>query len=260
MGGENQRHVDPRIRALTPEQVGIDFREKYCRPDVDTDTVIAQLRVWNTYLDQRAGQPVPADPEQQWLIGTALHITRWLQQELSDRTEWLRARERAAQQVGQRLATMLRTLGAAISFMVDNADALATLAETLVAEGFDMTPTGMIALPDHPRDADPETVERRRIELLSTLVHLVRERDTVQAEAIAQMRAELGAGDTGIPSIISESQRFGIDLIAPFRQLTTNMPPSPLLTAMEQFISDAELAQHLIDDPDSEIDLYRAFT
>ncbi|WP_278261109.1 hypothetical protein [Nocardia sp. AG03] len=90
------------------------------------------------------------------------------------------------------------------------------------------------------------------------LVHLVHERETAQAEAIARMRAELGAEDTGIPSIISECQRFGIDLIAPFHQLAANMPPSPLLTTVRQFIVDAELAQRLIEDPDSDIDSYHA--
>ncbi|MFB7877552.1 hypothetical protein ACFC06_20075 [Nocardia sp. NPDC056064] len=243
---------------MSPEQVGLDFRERYRRHDVDNATIIAQLRVWNTFLDQQSGQPLSEDPEQRWLLGTALHITRWLQQELGDRTEWLKDRERAARKVGQRLAAMLCTLGEAMSFMADKAGELADLAETLVSEGFELTPSGLIALPDHPRQTDPESVEHRRAQLYAMLVQLVHERETVQAEAIARMRAELGASGTGIPSIISECQRFGIDLIAPFRQLAANMPSSPLLTAVQQFIADAELAQRLIEDPDSDIDFYHA--
>ncbi|WP_336086255.1 hypothetical protein [Nocardia sp. SSK8] len=258
MGGDNHRQLDPRIRALTPEQVGLDFRDRYCRAEVDNATIIAQLRVWNTFLDQESGQRLSEDTEHRWLLGTALHITRWLQQELRDRSARLKEREHTARQVGQRLAAMLCTLGEAMAFMADKTGELADLAETLVAEGFELTPSGLIALPDHPRGTDPESVERRRIQLYARLVHLVRERETVQGEAIARMRAELGAENTGIPSIISECQRFGIDLIAPFRQLAASMPPSPLLTAMRQFIADAELAQRLIEDPDSGIDFYHA--
>ncbi|WP_278261110.1 hypothetical protein [Nocardia sp. AG03] len=42
---------------------------------------------------------------------------------------------------------MLCTLGEAMAFMADKTGDLADLAETLVAEGFGLTPTGLIASP-----------------------------------------------------------------------------------------------------------------
>ncbi|MEV0687193.1 hypothetical protein AB0I35_25320 [Nocardia sp. NPDC050378] len=144
--------------------------------------------------------------------------------------------------------------------MAEKADTLADIAEAMRTEGYELTPTGFFTVPDHPRDADPQSVERRRVELYTNLTREVVERGTVQVGAIAQMRAELGGGATGIPSIIQECQRFGIDLVSPFRDIAGSIPPSTLRSAVEQFIGDAELAQRLVDDPDSGIDCYRPIT
>lgn len=244
---------------MDPRQVGEDFRRKYCRPDVDIDTLAEQLGPWNALLDSYADGTVPDNDDDRWLLECAFHITRWIQQELAQRSENYHELARHSERVFHRIDVALRILGKAINTLVSNSALEVSARESAAAEGFLVTPLGVITVAKQRRiDAgtDPVLLERRRAQLESILAHLARERDTVQNDTIARMRSQFGANGTGIPPMIMETQRLGADLVEPMRTMMSGMPESQLRSAMEQFIADAELAQRLIGDPESDVEAY----
>ncbi|MBF6425659.1 hypothetical protein GV791_26685 [Nocardia cyriacigeorgica] len=258
---EPDQKPDPRIHAMDPRQVGEEFRRRYCRPEVDIATLAGQLAPWNALLDTYADGTVPDNDDDRWLLECAFHITRWIQQELAQRSDNYRELARHSERVFHRIDVALRILGEAISTLISNSALEVKARETAAAEGFLVTPRGVITAAGQRRIAagsDPVLLERRRAQLESILEHLARERDSVQYDTIARMRSQFGADGTGTPPMIMETQRLGADLVEPMRTMMSGMPESRLRSAMEQFIADAELAQRLIDDPESDVEAYPA--
>ncbi|MFC6013465.1 hypothetical protein [Nocardia lasii] len=261
--GETLDWIEPYLLALTPEQVGTEFRNRFCRPEVGLEEIGDQLRVWNTILDAVHGEPLPTDPQRRWLIESAFHITRWLQHELAERSDAMRDLARHAHKVGHRLELMLRKVSQVADSLVVNSAQITKIMESITVEGFQLTPLGVFTTPGYDYShlgADLAAIERRRAQLESELVRLANEGHAIQMRTTAYCRTQLGADERGIPSIILESQRLGIDTIEPFRIARDAMPDSPLRDAFEQYVTDAELAQRLIDDPTSNIEPYRVCT
>ncbi|WP_327142818.1 hypothetical protein [Nocardia sp. NBC_01327] len=226
--------------------------EKYLRafrhPAVSRAQLEDLLDAVNGFLDTITPGEGEFVPQGGWApesTAMAFQIGRAVEQVLTEREqaerELLHRRE-----IRDRLVVALDAVLDCLRSLPDLAEAEIALGTTAVNEGFQVFDDGSVRTTvTQEIGADMGALEARRVELDEQMTAAVSARTGLVDDTADLVRDQLGVADVGIPWVILEATRGGLDVSEPFEFAAHHLPDCELRDLMVQLVTDIELARTL---------------
>ncbi|MGX1804957.1 hypothetical protein ACWIGI_04525 [Nocardia sp. NPDC055321] len=205
----------------------------------------------NAFLDSITPGEGEYVPEGGWApesTAMAFQIGRAVEQVLSEREEAERELVHR-RDIRDRLVVALDAVLDCLRTLPTLAESEIALGTTAVNEGFQVFDDGSVRTTVAQEiDADLGALEHRRAELDDQMTAAVARRTGLIDDTADLVRDRLGVADVGIPWVILEATRGGLDVSEPFEFAAHHLPDCELRDLMVQLVTDIELARSLEDD------------
>ncbi|MEU0539133.1 hypothetical protein [Nocardia sp. NPDC005978] len=205
----------------------------------------------NAFLDTITPGEGEYVPEGGWApesTAMAFQIGRAVEQVLGERAEAERELVHR-RDIRDRLVVALDAVLDCLRTLPTLAESEIALGTTAVNEGFQVFDDGSVRTTvTQEFDADLGALERRRAELDDQMTAAVARRTGLIDDTADLVRDRLGVADVGIPWVILEATRGGLDVSEPFEFAAHHLPDCELRDLMVQLVTDIELARSLEED------------
>jgi hypothetical protein len=158
------------------------------------------------------------------------------------------AQRDAADRADPRRAELPERLDAALLAVTDCIDGMRALERAkcniqtaALADGFVAYPDGRVGIAPQHHDAVSDQMQTRRAHDEHRMMSVLADMTNLQQRTVAVIRERLGADQPGIPWVLVECARAGIDLES--FDAGARLPGSPLRDLMQQLATDMKLAK-----------------
>lgn len=240
--------------AVEPAEAHEQYLRAFRHSAVSRDQLEDLLDAVNAFLDTITPGEGEFVPQGGWApesTAMAFQIGRAVEQVLSEREEAERELVHR-REIRDRLVVALDAVLDCLRTLPDLAEAEISLGTTAVNEGFQVFDDGSVRTTVAQEiGADLGALESRRAELDEQMTTAVERRTGLIDDTTDLVRDRLGVAEVGIPWVILEATRGGLDVSEPFEFAAHHLPDCELRDLMVQLVTDIELARSLEEDLES---------